>query len=85
MDKAIERLKEEGYTSEQIIEALRRLTEEAKEQPIITGSLDEYLDSIDEKPSRKDNVKPLKYTQFIGETKMEKENNKLLRIIKGDL
>lgn len=85
MDKVIERLKAEGYTSEEIIEALRRLTEEAKDQQTITGSLDEYLDSIDERPSRKDMVTPLKVTQFVGLTKIEKENNKMLRKIKGDL
>lgn len=35
------------------------------------------------KPTRKDYVTPLKVTQFIGLTKMEKENFKLLRLLKG--
>lgn len=37
------------------------------------------------KPTRKEYVTPLKVTQFVGLTKIEKENNKMLRKIKGGL
>lgn len=46
MEETIKRLKEEGWTSEDIKVALLKMKEEAMEQPIIEGSLDDYLDSI---------------------------------------
>ena len=46
MEESISRLKQEGYTSEEIKTALLKMKEEAMEQPLITGSLDDYLDSI---------------------------------------
>ena len=48
MDNAIVRLKQEGYTSEEIREAIRKLAEEVMQQPVITGSLDDYLDSLED-------------------------------------
>lgn len=40
-EKALERLKSEGHSSEAIQEALGRLLDEARNQPIILGGRDE--------------------------------------------
>lgn len=47
IDKAIEKLKVEGYSSEQIKLAIVIMKQEALEQPKISVSLDEYLDKLD--------------------------------------
>lgn len=46
MEKAIEQLKSEGYTSDEIKSALLKMKEETMKEPVISGSLDNYLDSI---------------------------------------
>lgn len=52
MEEAIKRLKQEGYTSKEIKEALEKLKKEAMEQPIIKGSLDDYLNSIPDEDAK---------------------------------
>lgn len=49
LDKTIERLRNEGHSSEEIQGALAKIREDALKQPRFTGSLDDYLDSLDEK------------------------------------
>jgi hypothetical protein len=43
VDKAIERLKSEGYSSEDIMKAISKMKEDALKQPLIKVSLDEFL------------------------------------------
>lgn len=47
LEEAIEKLKAEGFSSEQIKTAITSMKEEAMKQPKMTGSLDEYLDTLE--------------------------------------
>ena len=46
LEKAIEQLKSEGYSSQDIQNAISKMKKEALKQPKITGSLNDYLDSL---------------------------------------
>lgn len=48
LEKAIEQLKSDGHTSEEIQCALALLEKQTKQQPIGRGSLDSYLDGLDD-------------------------------------
>jgi hypothetical protein len=48
LEEAVERLKSEGFSSEEIKGALAEMKKEAMAQPRFTGSLDEYLDYLEE-------------------------------------
>ncbi|WP_142383490.1 DUF1129 domain-containing protein [Bacillus sp. T33-2] len=48
LEKAVEQLKKEGFSSEEIKNALEEIKNETLKEPTISVSLDEYFDSLDE-------------------------------------
>jgi Holliday junction resolvasome RuvABC DNA-binding subunit len=53
LDKAVEQLKSEGYSSKEIQKALSKLSEDTTEDLMITKDLDDYLDSLEKKEDKK--------------------------------
>ena len=48
MEETINRLKQEGWSSEDIKEALNKMIQETMQQPTIEGSVDDYLDTLED-------------------------------------
>jgi len=48
LELAIKHLREEGVEDNKIKAALNKMFEEAKKEPLITGSLDDYLNGLED-------------------------------------
>lgn len=47
LEKTVEQLKSEGYTSDDIQKALSKMKEDTLKEPEITGSLDDYINTFE--------------------------------------